>query len=446
MNSFFEAIGFSDFWRRLYNEPTNQQITDIKQSIFDNIIKNDNASILSSIYEEEERGGDIYYPVDVINHQPMIVEDEEYEDDVILSDYGDDDQEYMIPIIDIPSSSSSSSSSSSHHHPTRHSHQTTIMDKKDLQNKLLINSPRNRYVEFDKNRKKFLIKILTMGGMTQTVTASGIHSIIQKFQPISISELCQINNKRTHDKSKNASVNTIKRVNTEWAEIIRSRNQVDLCSEIEDCPNCTKIDNKKHGSIVDSEIQMFTLPPINYDISNMFQYVEGVDSCTIRLLLELNKRNWSIVSPQHKIFDEELKIATAVDIICRDNTNNDLIIIELKTSKHTSDDYYTFSHPDYYYDMMRAPRSFPETGGQIPLSMKNDDLLQILITHVIIKERYGIVPDISLLIRLGGDKIWIYELEDWCYEIMPVLRRNILLHQQNLRSMKDITKLSRKRK
>lgn len=440
MNSFFEAIGFNDFWRRLNNEPTNQQLSDIKKNIFFNIVKEDNKSVLSStnVNEEEEIG---YYPVSVINDYPsMIIEGDEDEDNVFMveEDYEYED-EYLIPVLEDHSFSSSSSSSYNNNIPT-------LTDKKILQDKLLIHSHRNKYIEFDRNRKKFLIKMVTVGGIVQTVTASGIHSAIQKFQPISISELCQMNNKRTHDKSKNASVNTIKRVNTEWAEIIKSRNQVDLCSEIEECPNCTKIDNKKHGSIVDSEIQMFTLPPINYVISNMFIYVDGVDSCTIRLLLELHRRNWSIISPQHKIFDEELKIATAVDIICRDTNNNDLIIIELKTSKHTSDDYYTFSHPNYYYDMFRAPRSFPDTEGKIPLSMKNDDLLQTLLTYVIIKERYGIIPDKAILIRLGGDKIWIYELEEWCYEIMPVLRRNILLHQQNLRSIKNMNKLSRKRK
>lgn len=441
MNSFLSAIGFPVFWRALNQPATDEDIDDIKDSIVDNICRNQNKSILSTIplsYSDEEEPELMRCESDdviVYSSVPQIEEDDE--NYITPSSVYEIEEDECIPVVDeeedrqIPQQIIKRTSSSK-------------SEKIAFQNKMLIHSPRNKYVEFDKNRRKFLIKMFTTQGL-ETVGAAGIHSTIKLFQPISMSELCRINPKRIHDKSKNASVNTIKRVNMEWAEIIRSRDQVDLCSETEDCPNCTRIDNKKHGSIVDSEIQMFTLPPINYNIENMFKYVEGgVDSCTVRILLELKRRNWSIISPQHKIFDEELKIATAVDIICRDNKTGDLIIIELKTSKHTSDEYYRYYHRDHYYEMLRAPKSFPETGGRIPYSMKNDDLLQVLLTYVIIKERYCIVPDIAILIRLGGDKIWCYEMDEWCFEIMPTLRRDILLHQQNIKSLKKIHNLTRK--
>lgn len=442
MNSFLSAIGFPVFWRALNQPATDEEIDDIKDSIVDNMYRNQNNSILSTII------------IPSSDDEPELMSCES--EDVIMSPVSqtEDDESYITPpsVYEIEEDEPSSDEYIPVVYEDHCQHQTPSIIKRSssksekiaFQNKMLIHSPRNKYVEFDRNRRKFFIKMFTTQGL-ETVGAAGIHSTIKLFQPISMSELCRMNPKRIHDKSKNASANTIKRVNMEWAEIIRSRDQVDLCSETEDCPNCTRIDNKKHGSIVDSEIQMFTLPPINYNIENMFKYVEGgVDSCTVRILLELKRRNWSIISPQHKIFDEELKIATAVDIICRDNKTGELIVIELKTSKHTSDEYYRYYHRDYYYEMLRAPKSFPESGGRIPYSMKNDDLLQVLLTYVIIKERYGIVPDIAILIRLGGDKIWCYEMDEWCFEIMPTLRRDILLHQQNIKSLKKIHNLTRK--
>lgn len=482
MNSILSAIGYPLFWRPLNPIPSYDEIDDIKTSIVHNIIQDRNQSILSTRQDinADDNNNDEY--------NDLILSSDDMEDEyipVVLSEdnininqqqscsnikdhinniqYMDTDTDHTI--VDESKYSEeddfyitvkdNSSSVSIYNHPFDNqknndepyiSPSYSISRMIEFQNKMLIHSPRNKFVEFDRARRKFLIKMYTCQGL-ETIVATGIHSTIKRFQPISISELCKLNTKKTRDKSSVGAVNTIKRVNLEWTKIIQSRDQVDLCSETEECPNCTKIDNKKHGSIVDSEVQMFTLPPINYNIENMFKYVDGgVDSCTIRVLLEIKRRDWSIISTQHKIYDEELGIATAVDIICRDNKTGKLIIIELKTSKHTSDEYYRYSHGDYFYEMIRAPNSFPESEGRIPFSMKNDDLLQILLTYVIIRERYGITPDITLLIRLGGDKIWCYDLDDWCYEIMPTLRRNILLHKQNIKSLKKIHKLSRTRK
>lgn len=90
---------------------------------------------------------------------------------------------------------------------------------------------------------------------------------------------------------------------------------------------------------------------------------------------------WVPMLPEFQIFDEELRIGTAVDLIARDRDNN-IVLLEFKTGYSG---FFAEKHETRFY---RGP--FSRTRLGLAFSPLHDAQLQLWLAMLILKRRYGI--------------------------------------------------------
>jgi hypothetical protein len=143
------------------------------------------------------------------------------------------------------------------------------------------------------------------------------------------------------------------------------------------------------------------------------------DPCTLALLTEIQQRGWKLRSSQFGIFDESIGVATAIDLLA-ETADGRLILLEQKVTKHRHCNYY--EHARGYF---RHPLQ------NVPFSLFNVDLLQLLVMALMLHYSYGVTVDEAYLVRVGHGQIWIYGLSDWC--ITQGHRLYTVLQQRELR-------------
>jgi hypothetical protein len=165
-------------------------------------------------------------------------------------------------------------------------------------------------------------------------------------------------------------------------------------------PRCRGDTPKEHGTVVDSEIELFT----KLGHREFHRVRPDPDPCTRRLIQFLADFHWVPVAAQYPVFSDKLRIATALDLLCRDE-NNKLILVELKCSKHSTPEPYQLAHGYMAAPLRKVPRSY-----------KNNHLLQLLLSQQLLVKSTGIKPDAAYVVRVGADDVWVYALEEakWC--------------------------------
>ncbi len=91
------------------------------------------------------------------------------------------------------------------------------------------------------------------------------------------------------------------------------------------------------GSEVHTEIQDF----IELDKNAFTKKHPVIHEFTRRILLFINKRGWIPFISEFKTFDEDLRIATSIDLVCLDIVTGKLIFLEFKTGYEGYFDRYT---------------------------------------------------------------------------------------------------------
>lgn len=198
-------------------------------------------------------------------------------------------------------------------------------------------------------------------------------------------------------------------------------NIVLLDSEIDE-NGCKGLDDKGHGSIVDLEMQQFVISHSNL---NLFRtLVPKPDPCTVALLNEIQSRGWTLRSSQFGMFDDALGVATAIDLLA-ETRDGKLVLLEQKVTKHRRSNYYEKSH-----GVFQGPLQ------NVPFSLLNVDMVQLLSMALMLHYSYGITVDEAYLVRVGQGQLWIYGFSDWCitkgddlYQAMKV--RSRLQHSIN---------------
>lgn len=315
------------------------------------------------------------------------------------------------------------------------SHDTTEEDELTnwinfLKRRLFAN-PRNRWCTYNATTKCFKFNNTKM---------RGVHNILSKvFYPFSTKELCQKNRSKTGSSSSSSTTPSGTTVD----------NEIDLFYTNN---SCNVMDKKVHGSRVDEQLQKFTeiqaraqQEPNNdgaVDPIDLLKrhYGANCDPCVIRLLNEFKRRKWTILRTQFIVYNEILKIATAIDMICVDENYN-LIIVELKTSTHGLSDYFEFSSGHIKH------LSAPSKGlSKIPFSMYTSAMLQLTIAYYIIKSTYSSkAVKYAYVVRIGKNTIWFYEMAEWCYDVMPQIKNAIIAHDSMPKTKKKKTSVNQHR-
>lgn len=141
-------------------------------------------------------------------------------------------------------------------------------------------------------------------------------------------------------------------------------------------------------------------------------YVGKVDPCAYRLMSSMLQNGWVPLKSEFCVFDEHLRIATAIDCIAWDIRNRAGILIEIKTGHESMDNYEATSGKIH----LLGPLS------KIPDSPLNRAAIQLTITLLMILRRYDIRFDGAAILRPRSrtKDVQTYNLPQWI--LLPELQ------------------------
>lgn len=183
----------------------------------------------------------------------------------------------------------------------------------------------------------------------------------------------------------------------EMSEIGFRRSDIDIFTKEErsSCGSICKANGrgKIHGTIVHEEMKKFVdlfNDENNPDgMASFFRSVthnpadaEVADGCTIHLLQFLIVANLLPVASELAIYDEQIQMATQIDLICVDANTLEVVVIELKTG-------YTDAET-FVNTLNRKPmRNCLSTVADTPCMRAST---QLAMTVVMLQQRYDVVP------------------------------------------------------
>lgn len=151
---------------------------------------------------------------------------------------------------------------------------------------------------------------------------------------------------------------------------------------------CEKF-GKDHGTQVHSEIEIFVN---EYKRTNTFRSFElrvpHPDPCTSRIIQTCLDKNWYPVSAEFKIYDEDARTATAVDMIVVDQNSWKLVLIEVKTG-----------YEDEVYGPHAQDSKFKRPFEKITNCPLFRHQFQLVSMMIMIQKKYKIAMDDAYLLR-----------------------------------------------
>lgn len=218
----------------------------------------------------------------------------------------------------------------------------------------------------------------------------GVHPVMETLLPYDAKELAKRNPKPAHSRS------TKKGTSDAVIGWVRDGQR--------DSRGCyTGINSEKHGTIVDEQISAYAVTRGDKRIA--FENREDLDACTHGLIRRFREENLTPIASQIITGDLSVGMATRCDILCTDSHRNG-VIVEVKATKHTNNAWYEAS-----VDNMRSPLN------SVPYSARNRDLLQLLITVMLMERgKAKVKVDRYFLIRASANVTTIYQPEPWCLD------------------------------
>jgi hypothetical protein len=172
---------------------------------------------------------------------------------------------------------------------------------------------------------------------------------------------------------------------------------------------CYGSSDVEHGCVVDADLAVLAnqLEGVA-DEEKLRQAVmqlhrRDCDPCSLAVLRALKTYKWRAIKAQQAVGCMRMRVATAIDLVCQDMVSKERIMVEIKTTRHTSRAFYEQRSPSNVpMKLLRKP--------DVPFSFCNIDLLQVMLTRAL-AERYELKFDRAVLIRVGGGGIvWRYQV------------------------------------
>lgn len=165
----------------------------------------------------------------------------------------------------------------------------------------------------------------------------------------------------------------------------------------------------EHGSLVHDQLHravgyMRTLGA-KEGTSKFMRSCRTPDPCVLRVLDVLAAKGWTPVASEFKIWNEDWRVATAIDLLCVDVVRGLLILIELKNG---------FEGEEYGVHAVDKPLSAPlESLRDCPMHRHQ---LQLLCMRLMLSERYGVEVDHACIIltRSKACDTLLIDEDPWC--------------------------------
>jgi len=177
----------------------------------------------------------------------------------------------------------------------------------------------------------------------------------------------------------------------------------------------------KHGSTVHEEMEMF----FKAVRTGKIDHLRDLDPCTCRLIFLIHKYGWIPIASEFRIWEEDWRVATSIDMLVYCPKRCKLFIVEFKTG-YESEEYK--HHPN--------DKRLPQPFHKLPNCPLVRHQFQLLGMVRILHRKYGVMVDDGYILRScpkakGSEK---KALMDWCKDLnyihnfdIGMLERNVFL-------------------
>ncbi len=161
-------------------------------------------------------------------------------------------------------------------------------------------------------------------------------------------------------------------------------------------PSTCKTSGKKHGEICHEQVEEWCKCVVTHhgklaEGTKMFlehRQKEGYDLCVERVIRLCLKENWIPVDAERIIWDEDMKLNTAIDLVVVDYILLRLIVIELK-----------FAYEGEVWDAHPTDARLPSPFGKLRKCPAVKAQLQLTASYAIVKRKYKITFDAGYVVR-----------------------------------------------
>ncbi len=184
--------------------------------------------------------------------------------------------------------------------------------------------------------------------------------------------------------------------------------------------NCPQPPGLEHGLSVHNQVCVYVRLCILYnddeeEINTVFyNYFPEPDPCTFRIISFCKLKNWTPICSEYAIWSPRWNIATSVDLIVEDNSDNSMILIELKTGYEGEE--YDVCPTDSY--MLSPLDMFPNC----PLYQHQ---VQVMAMLIILYKDYDIKMKRCVILRTCPKSKGIMEIElnSLCMKNLEILNQ-----------------------
>lgn len=176
-----------------------------------------------------------------------------------------------------------------------------------------------------------------------------------------------------------------------------------------------KLSSMKHGKIVHRELEQFVDSYVHGESDALLEKrLPRPDPCTVALVHSIYMLQLQPIAAEFKIWDDDLQIATAIDLLAV-LPDGRLAVFEVKNG-------YEYQVYDELDDDPKLAAPFDDTVD----CPKSRHLLQLLMTMMILKRKYGVVCDRYIVLRrqagmkcvtgVDMDMTWAHAKEPLLYQ------------------------------
>lgn len=166
-----------------------------------------------------------------------------------------------------------------------------------------------------------------------------------------------------------------------------------------------KYSGKQHGTQVHNEIEFFTnIVAKESDMDKCVKQIKDPDPCTLKFIYHFMENNWTPVLSEFKIWDGDIAMATATDVILLDTTTWELILVELKTG-YDGESYVSLPTDTFLKKPFNKLKHCPKTRHQF----------QLLFQKMVLEKKYKTKIKRCYVLRASSklNKVESYPLMQW---------------------------------
>lgn len=156
----------------------------------------------------------------------------------------------------------------------------------------------------------------------------------------------------------------------------------------------------EHGENVHSQIEKyFKMVYQEKKKESEFLELDGLDPCTVKIIATLKLKKWVPVASEYPVYDEDLKLATKIDMIVYDSEASELLLIELKTGYEEEEYRELATDREYTGIQMIGGKRISVPLEEVKDCPENRHYMQALVSAIILQKRNSVKCDKVYVLR-----------------------------------------------